>query len=125
MRKRRPKGICPVCGQPYNWIETRTEGDQKYYYAVHYYGIKNGKKQIKKCYLGPSNYIYVSMTNPIVLQGRIADLDQEMSRVVTYLEDLLDRVETNAHTIPAPNLASLSQRLKKIAEKLDRLSRRA
>lgn len=66
---------------------------QVYYYAVHYgdRDKESERKILRKCYLGPETYIYVSQTHPFGLRGPI-----DKGRVIKYLEELshiIDRVE--------------------------------
>jgi len=80
------KGICPRCGRPISWIETRRVGNREYVYAIHY---SKGKKD--QCYLGPSNgYIYATTTHRkegLVLKGL-----NDPNRVLEYFEILLKRI---------------------------------
>jgi len=80
------KGICPRCGRPISWIETRRVGNREYVYAIHY--SKNNREQ---CYLGPSNgYIYATTTHRkegLVLKG-LNDPD----RVLEYFERIVSKI---------------------------------
>jgi len=55
---------CPRCFKDISWIEERVRKGRKYYYAVHYEGYSRVdgrvRRRIKKCYLGPRVYEYVS-----------------------------------------------------------------
>ena len=53
------KGICPVCGQPYTYIEPAKRGRNVYLLAVHERRV-GGRREVKKHYLGPAEkYIYI------------------------------------------------------------------
>jgi hypothetical protein len=81
---------CPVCNQPYSYIEKRIrEGKYStgvYYYAVHTKGLPEGKK-VKKCYLGSGAYYYVEKFQDLDLSGYI---DEE--RYLRYAINILDKL---------------------------------
>ena len=86
--------ICPRCGEPYSYIERVVRGGRVYYYAVHYEGyVKSGgkiKKKVRKCYLGPDYYEYVTKTHynlGITLKGL-----HDSTRAVSYLNNLLNTI---------------------------------
>lgn len=112
-RKRKFKGICPVCGQPYSWIETKMIGSQVYYYYVHYMGVEGKKKRVRKCYLGPQSYIYVSKLHEkerLVLRGLV-----DKDRGIEYLRALINWLEiTELDKNTALQLAKLFERAAKI-----------
>ena len=80
------KGICPRCGRPISWIETRRVANREYVYAIHY---SRGKRD--QCYLGPSSgYVYATTTHRregLVLKGL-----NDPNRVLEYFEILLKRI---------------------------------
>lgn len=47
--------VCPRCGLEYNWLERRKGKNNVYIYAVHY----EGKRNVRKCYLGAEKYKYI------------------------------------------------------------------
>ena len=55
--------VCPRCGRPIDWIERRVKNGHVYIYAYHYVKDENGKRKVKKCYLGADRYDYVSRKN--------------------------------------------------------------
>lgn len=80
------KRICPRCKLPYSYLERRQVGDRVYLYTVHE-SREHGKRRIKKCYLGPDKYRYVSKLHSpegLVLRGL-----HDQDRVIDYLESLL------------------------------------
>jgi hypothetical protein len=107
-----------------SYIERQRKGDKYYYYAVHYLGYsKVGgrvRKNVRKCYLGPEVYDYVSRTHSdlgIVLEGAV-----EGRRVIHYLDAFimsLTRVELDRPTLIEiiNKLKYLTQRLEEIVEK--------
>lgn len=115
---------CPRCGGVISYIERQRKGDKYYYYAVHYLGYsKVGgrvRKNVRKCYLGPEVYDYVSRTHSdlgIVLEGAV-----EGRRVIHYLDAFimsLTRVELDRPTLIEiiNKLKYLTQRLEEIVEK--------
>ena len=107
---------CPRCGTPYSYIEKRKVGDKVYYYAVHYYRGPDGKRRVRKCYLGPEVYEYVSrmhLREGLTLRGMI-----DAGRVLAYLDALIN-------TIPRLELDSsvrrkLAERFRRLAEELEK-----
>jgi len=82
--------VCPRCGGFISWVERRRVGNRIYYYAVHVIDSKRvcGKivRRIRKCYLGPEKYVYVSKLHSIeglVLRGLVDNY-----RLVEYLETI-------------------------------------
>jgi len=79
--------LCPRCGHPYSWIERRVVGKRVYYYAVHVYRDSTGKRTVKRCYLGPEEYVYVSMLHEkegLTLKGL-----RDSQRALEYLDALI------------------------------------
>lgn len=109
------KGICPRCGVKINWIERRRVGDSIYYYAVHETKIE-GKRHIRKCYLGPETYEYVSRTHAregLVLRGLL-----DSDRVLDYLDAIIAYLEANPLE---PQVARhLAVKFKLLAERLEK-----
>lgn len=90
--------VCPRCGAAVSWVERRKRGSRTYYYAVHeeYVG---GKRRVRKCYLGPDAYTYVTITHRgVVFRGmmdgeRIVDYVRSIPRMLSGAsEDLKRRV---------------------------------
>ena len=90
------KPICPKCGLPISYIDSYKRGGNTYYLAVHYLGyVKDQtgkvKKKIKKCYLGPKEYVYVSALHQdlrLVFRGLL-----ENERILNYLKALREALE--------------------------------
>jgi len=80
--------LCPKCGNPYSWIESRVVGKRVYYYAVHVYkDPETGKRRVKRCYLGPEVYVYVSKLHEkegLTLKGL-----RDSQRALEYLDALI------------------------------------
>ena len=122
--------VCPRCGSPISWVERQRKGDRVYYYAVHYLGYtKVGgrvRKRVRRCYLGPESYEYVSRLHKdlgIVLEGAVVD-----RRVVHYLDafvEALSRVELDRSTLVEilNKLRYLTQRLGGYVRKLEELEK--
>ena len=118
--------ICPRCGEPFSYLERHRDkvSGKTYYYAVHYMGYSrtsSGKirKKVRKCYLGPEYYDYVTLTHEregLVLRGML-----DRDRVLSYLDALigfLNRVRMD------PGLASeLAAKFRLIADRLEEAAR--
>jgi len=80
--------ICPRCGEHYTYIEKRKIGNNVYVYCVHVHK-HNGKRNIKKCYLGPETaYIYANTFNYKIIMVRSPLADN--SADIKYLAELAD-----------------------------------
>ena len=82
--------ICPRCGKEFKYIEERRQNDRVYFYAVHIEKLGSGKRRVKKCYLGPLTYEYVSRLHQkenLVFKGLL-----ETNRALEYIETLLNTV---------------------------------
>jgi hypothetical protein len=112
---------CPRCGGPVSWVERHVRGGRVYYVAVHYEGYTKApdgrvRKRVRKCYLGPSEYEYVSRTHEdlgLVLKGL-----SEPGRVIDYLDafiNSLERLDLDEATLEAiiQKLEELVARLRK------------
>jgi hypothetical protein len=86
MKSEKEGKICPRCGSPYNYIDTRKVGGGVYYYAVHVEKTPEGRK-VKKCYLGSKHYQYVEQFQHLSLSGLI---DEE--RYLRYAINVLDKL---------------------------------
>ena len=85
--------ICPRCGGAYSYIEERKKGEQVYYLAVHvrYEKTDGGyKRHVKKCYLGPDLYKYVSKLHEREDLAFAGLVDQD--RLVDYLDTIYENV---------------------------------
>ena len=79
--------ICPRCSKTYKYIEKRRIKEQVYYYALHFHLDEDGRKHVKKCYLGAETYIYVKrvhLDSKINFHGYIVK-----DRYKEYLRDCL------------------------------------
>ena len=113
------KPRCPRCGGGISWIETQKKKDRVYYYAVHYTGYdKVGskvRKKVRKCYLGPEEYEYVSRLHSdlgLKFKGAIDD-----KRVIHYLDmftEALVRADLDRIT-----LVEIISKLKQLTQRLD------
>ena len=116
--------ICPRCGDAISWIERRQRGERVYYYAVHTWN-EGGRRRVRKCYLGPATYEYVTRLHSregLVFKGLI---DRE--RALEYLESIANMLELllrdpeillNSDDI-ARRLRRVAKKLLEIAEKLE------
>jgi len=115
---------CPRCGSPISWIETQRKGDRVYYVAVHYAGYTKvgGKvrKRIKKCYLGPEVYEYVSRTHQnlgVVLEGAVVD-----RRVLHYLDAFITAL--SKAELDKPTLVEIVSKLRYLTSRLEEYVRK-
>jgi hypothetical protein len=101
----KPERICPRCGQPYNWLETKKMHGRRYLFAVH-----NG---YRRCYLGPvDGYALMKVTHPFLqLTGFGANPREELERRLRYLEE-------NAQGLL--KLVSTEEDRRRVLETLDR-----
>ena len=123
--------VCPRCGAPISWVESQTKGGRTYYYAVHYYGYtkvgKKIKKKVKRCYLGPEVYEYVSRLHRdmgLTLEGAVAG----QKRLTHYLDAFISALasaELDRATLVdiLTKLKHLTQRLEEYVAKLAELER--
>ena len=86
-----------------SYIERQRKGDKYYYYAVHYLGYsKVGgrvRKNVRKCYLGPEEYEYVTKLHQdlgIVFEGAIEE--RRVLHSVDGLVEALGRLELDVPT---------------------------
>ena len=110
-----PKRTCPRCGMPISWIERQRKGGREYYVAVHYLGRSSGKEALRKCYLGPKEYAYVSSTHEglgLTLKGMV-----EPRRVMEYLDSLLTALPHL--NVGKEELSKLVDRLKLVLKVLE------
>jgi len=106
--------ICPSCKKPVSWYEKRKTKHNTYVYAAH--EIKeNGKRKIRKCYLGPEKeYNYVSrMQKGLVLRGLIDE-----NRELEYLEELIESLIEEELSIDKNKAKELVEKLEEFTRKL-------
>lgn len=122
---RKPKviRICPRCGQRISALAKQKVGDRVYLYAQHYLGTdENGRRIIKKCYLGPlDGYVYVTkMHSDIGLTLRaIADKRRLLEYITTLLNTLL--VKDVDEEVLEEVLETLNDYVGKLRDKLERM----
>ena len=80
---------CPRCGRKASYLETQVKGSQVYYIAVHYEGYQKVKdkvkKKVRKCYLGPKEYILVEKFHGLGLAGLV-----DPGRFRRYVREAID-----------------------------------
>jgi len=99
-----PGRPCPRCGLPIDFLERKRVRNQVYLYAWHYLRGPDGRRQIKKCYLGPERYIHGQVTHEpmgVVLKGMGQDLE-DMPRLSEYLTNV---AQTLRQRIEEPHAA--------------------
>ena len=116
--------ICPRCGSPTSWIESQNKGSRVYYYAVHYIGYaKEGgrvRKGVRKCYLGPELYEYVSrLHRDLGLRFEVAVVDKRLIHYLDAFIGALSRAELDRSTLVEilGKLRYLTQRLEEYVKK--------
>ncbi len=115
--------VCPRCGRPIDWIERRIKNGHVYIYAYHYVKDENGKRKVKKCYLGPEKYDYanrVLATAGIQVKSLAHQLIDDKPLIASQLEDLVKAVEEKmAKTeMSAYTAQYLADRLQGLVDKL-------
>jgi len=115
---------CPRCGLVVNWVEHRKSRGHVYDYAVHVVH-ENGKRQIKKCYLGPEKYTYVTALHRdlgLVLKGLGQELEGE-PRILDYLEAMTKGLEAQleAEKLSPDKALALANSLEGLLPKLQGL----
>jgi len=116
--------ICPRCGERYSWLERRVvrEGgrEYEYFYAVHEYK-ENGKRRIKKCYLGPAEYRYVSLTHE-TKEGLVFSGLLDSDRAIKYLYSIMAYIERATSDIDPKQLKALAKNLRDFADKIEKIA---
>jgi hypothetical protein len=82
--------LCPRCSFPFKSINRVTVGGNTYYVARHVIYVEGQKIPVWNCYLGPSEYIYVTSLHEdldLTLRGAI-----EEGRWVEYVERIINSV---------------------------------
>ena len=120
--------VCPRCGGEISWIESQSKGGRVYYYAVHYLGYtkvgKRVRKKVRKCYLGPEAYEYVSRLHSdlgLRLEGAVVGSKRAVHYLDAFIESLT-RVELDRATLTEvlTKLKHLTQRLEEYVRELER-----
>ncbi len=114
--------VCPKCGQPIDWLERKRVNGQIYYVAAHVY-YENGKRKIKRCYLGPEKYIYGNMTQGhvgIQLKGPIEEVLEGKPLIIDYVNDIAKSVEDKMAKgqVSAYTAQQIADRLQELTTKL-------
>lgn len=112
-----PAGVCPRCGAPFKRVEVRRTKSNTYYLAVH--------SQNRKCYLGPGEYKYASLTHEnigVTLRGAVEAANGDDIRVLSYLESYLDHAAELAGEIP--ELEDVRRMLEKARRAVRELAKR-
>jgi len=104
--------ICPKCGRPISYIEKQVKKSNVYYVAVHYLGYERTpdgrvRKKVKKCYLGPEDYKYVTRQHNFILHGWVVE-----TREKEYLERILAKLD------------EIARKQDEIISRLERIERR-
>ncbi|MEM2502368.1 MAG: hypothetical protein QXR02_06680 [Acidilobaceae archaeon] len=89
-RGRRPINpiiTCPKCWESGSLYSVKT-GSNTYYYVYH---GKTSEGKIRRCYLGPTDYKYVSKLHDFTLQG-----SHQVNRYIEYLEDIVESLTEKA-----------------------------
>ena len=112
--------VCPRCGAPISWVESQTKGGRTYYYAVHYYGYtkvgKKIKKKVRRCYLGPEVYEYVSRLHRdlgLTLEGAVAG----QKRLTHYLDAFISALASAE--LDRATLIDILTKLKHLTQRLE------
>jgi hypothetical protein len=82
--------LCPRCSFPFKSLAGVTVGGNTYYVAKHVVYVEGQKIPVWNCYLGPSEYIYVTPLHEdldLTLRGAI-----EEGRWVEYVERIVNSV---------------------------------
>jgi RNA polymerase-binding transcription factor DksA len=129
--------VCPRCGRPIDYLERRVvrrkgkDGkvrEQVYFIAWHYVRGPDGRRQVKKCYLGPEKYVHanrVLATAGLQVKSLAQQLIEDKPLVVSELEELakaieekMAKTEMSAYTAQhlADRLQGLADRLRQYAE---------
>jgi len=125
-----PGAPCPRCGLPIDFLEQRrTKSGQVYYIAWHYLRDENGKRKVKKCYLGPRTYRHGQVTHQptgLQLKGMIEDL-ADIPRLSEYLTGVAQtlRLRMEDRTLPSIHARAIAQALEELAGLIEPLRKYA
>lgn len=110
--RKKERKRCPRCGLPYSYVEARRVGDNTYYYAVHVQYLPHGRRRVRRCYLGPNAYVYVTklhVREGLFLKGLIDE-----KRAVEYVKELATRLpDMDIDPRDAEELADILERAAK------------
>jgi len=120
--------ICPRCGEPYSWVEKRRvvrvdngrRYEYEYYYAVHEYR-EGSSRRIKKCYLGPAEYRYVTTTHE-TREGLVFSGLLDSDRAIKYFYSLMSYIERAASNIDPKQLRALAKNVRDFADRIERIA---
>lgn len=106
---------CPRCHSPGKLV-ARSRSGKLYYYFRHSARLASGKSSAKYCYLGPGIYQHASGIHAI--QGIRLELKGmlDAGKIYSYLDSLVDYLETHPGIRDRAKLAQLTSRLAKLAE---------
>ena len=124
-----PGRPCPRCGLPIDFLERKRVRNQVYLYAWHYLRDENGKRKVKKCYLGPERYIHGQVTHEpmgVVLKGMGQDL-QDIPRLSEYLTNVAQtlRLRMEDRSLPSIHARAIAQALEELAALIEPLRKYA
>jgi len=124
-----PGRPCPRCGLPIDFLERKRVRNQVYLYAWHYLRGPDGRRQIKKCYLGPEKYIHGQVTHEpmgVVLKGMGQDLE-DIPRLSEYLTNVAQtlRQKIEGRTLPSRHARAIAQALEELAALIEPLRKYA
>ena len=106
--------LCPRCGNPVSWYEKRHTKSGTYVYAVHYSNI-DGKKRIRKCYLGPiGEYKYVNRLH--LREGLRLKGATHRFRVLDYIKELAEYLMVA--DMPESEIPIVARELEEVAKRL-------
>jgi len=106
--------VCPRCGQRASYIERQVKGSQVYFLAVHYLGYDSStkRKRVRKCYLGPKEYVNVEKLHGLGLAGLI-----DRARFKRYLREVVESTDFGLEEL----LELISDLARRVLEEADLL----
>ena len=121
----KPGDSCPRCHMTIDFLERKRVRGQVYLYAWHYLKGPDGKRKIKKCYLGPEHYIHGRVTHEpmgIDLKGMGQDLE-DIPRYSEYLMNVAQalRLKMQDRTLPSIHARAIAQALEGLAALIEPL----
>jgi hypothetical protein len=110
-------------------LEHKRVRNQVYLYAWHYLKGPDGRRQVKKCYLGPERYIHGQVTHEpmgVVLKGMGQDL-QDIPRLSEYLMNVAQtlRLRMESRSLPSVHARAIAQALEELAGLIEPLRKYA
>jgi len=114
-----PGKPCPRCHMTIDFLERKRVRGQVYLYAWHYLRGPDGKRKIKRCYLGPEHYIHGQVTHKpmgIDLKGMGQDLE-DIPRYSEYLRNVAKRLRNliEDHTLPSRHARAIAEAIEELA----------